>query len=246
MDYRVKLEVFEGPLDLLLHLIKKNEVDIYDIPIAVITQQYLSYLDLMQTLNLDVAGEFLVMAATLIQIKSRLLLPPEETAEPEGEEMEDPREELVRRLLEYKKFKEAAEELRRREVLWQDVFARQAPWEGDGEPLSYGQEATVFDLLSALQDILDRVREIPGVPLSLEEITITEKINMILSCLAETETLAFEDLFAENTTRMEIIVTFLALLELVKQRLLRLWQPAPSGPIRIYRGVETGTVHERS
>lgn len=245
MDYQVKLEVFEGPLDLLLHLIKKNEVDIYDIPIAVITQQYLSYLDLMQTLNLDVAGEYLVMAATLIHIKSRQLLPPEETAEPEGEEMEDPREELVRRLLEYKKFKEAAEELRRREVLWQDVFARQAPWEGDGEPLSYGQEATVFDLLSALQDILDRVREIPGVPLSLEEITITEKINMILSCLAETETLAFEDLFAASTTRMEIIVTFLALLELVKQRLLRLWQPAPSGPIRIYRGVETGTAHER-
>jgi len=246
MDYQVKLEVFEGPLDLLLHLIKKDEVDIYDIPIATITQQYLSYLDLMQTLNLEVAGEFLVMAATLIQIKSRLLLPPEETGEPEGEDLEDPREELVRRLLEYKKFKEAAETLRSREALWQEIFTRRAPWEDDGEPLSYGQEATVFDLLSALKDILDRVQEITGLPLSLEEITVTDKINMILSRMAETETLSFESLFAESVTRLEIIVTFLALLELVKQRLLRLWQAAPAGPIRIYRCVETGTAHERS
>lgn len=246
MDYQVRLEVFEGPLDLLLHLIKKSEVDIYNIPIAEITRQYLSYLELMQTLNLDVAGEFLVMAATLTHIKSQTLLPPEESEETEGQEPEDPRAELVRQLLEYKKYKEAADNFRRRESEWQDVFARRVPLEDDeGGPIYYGQEATVFDLLSALQEILKRVRDLPGVSFSLEEVTVTEKINLILTRMTEVEVLPFQDLFAGSTSRMDIIVTFLALLEVVRQGMVRVWQGAPGAPIQLYRSVEAESTHER-
>jgi segregation and condensation protein A len=228
---RVQLEIFEGPLDLLLHLIKKNEVSITDIPIATITEQYLATLDVMQTFNLDVAGEFLVMAATLIHIKSRMLLPMADDEDDE-EEGTDPREELVRRLLEYQRFKDVADQLERRELLTRDVFVRSvAP--AEEVPAPGFREVSVFELLTALKRVLDRLPKDAVHEVMLEKITMREKMTLLLDQLRTQGKILFESLFAEVTTRMEVVVTFLAMLELVKVRAIRIFQEEATGPIQI-------------
>lgn len=232
MSTQVRLDIFEGPLDLLLHLIKKNEVSITDIPIATITEQYLATLDLMQTLNLDLAGEFLVMAATLIHIKSRMLLPPGDDEPDDEEEGGDPREALIRRLLEYQRFKEAANELQQRDVLARDVFARAA---GPAEtPVPAGfRELSVFELLTALRRVMDRLPKDDFHEVTLDKITVREKMTLLLDRLHASEQVLFESLFSQARTRMEVVVTFLAMLELVKIRAIRIFQETLEGPILI-------------
>jgi segregation and condensation protein A len=233
----VHLANFEGPLDLLLHLIKKSEVSIYDIPIALITAQYLATVELMQELNLDVAGEFLVMAATLIHIKSKMLLPrPETAAGVEGEE-EDPRDALVRRLLEHQKFKAAAELLHEREQLrsaqWQRPDERVAHIAGDEyEP---ELEVDLFSLMSAFQAVIERAKHRPKVLLPPEQMPVEVRIEQLLARLSETEACGFEDLFADCQDRGGLIVTFLALLEMIRLKLVRVFQAGSFGAIRVYK-----------
>ena len=235
-DYPVKLANFEGPLDLLLHLIRKNEVDIYDIPIALITQQYLAYLDLMQEMDLDVAGEFLVMASTLIHIKSRMLVPRIESAE-DGDEEEDPRDALVRRLLEHQKFKAAAELLHEREIVRSAQWTRPDSRVEDiaGEPIERELEVDLFSLLQAFQSVISRMRERPPVPLPAEIVPIETRIEQLLTRLSETEACAFEDLFVDASSRQDLITTFLALLEMIRLKLIRVTQVAAFGAIRVYQ-----------
>ncbi|MCH8055295.1 MAG: segregation/condensation protein A [Deltaproteobacteria bacterium] len=243
MSTKVQLEIFEGPLDLLLHLIKKNEVSITDVPIATITEQYLSTLEVMQSLNLDVAGEFLVMAATLIHIKSRMLLPPGEE-DGEGEEEEDTREELIRRMLEYQRFKDAAGELEKREILRRDVFVR--PSEAPEEVESVGFEGlSIFDLISAFRHILERFPEGEVHEVTLERISVREKMNLLLDDLHRRGKAVFQSLFAGAASRMEVVVTFLAMLELVRIRAIRVWQEEHVGPIVIELTVPLEEVHDR-
>lgn len=231
MTTRVQLEIFEGPLDLLLHLIKKNEVSISDIPIAAITEQYLATLEVMESLNLDVAGEFLVMAATLVHIKSRMLLPLTEDEDDE-EEGTDPRAELVRRLLEYQRFKDAADQLERRDVLARDVFVRAAPPAEQVDPPGF-REVSVFELLTALRRVMERLPKDAVHEVTLEKITVREKMTLLLDILRAQGPILFEALFAEVKTRMEVVVTFLAMLELVKVRAIRIFQEEMTGPIQI-------------
>lgn len=236
--YLVNIEEFEGPLDLLLHLIKKNEVDIYNIPIAAITKQYLEYLELLKELNLDVAGEFLVMAATLLQIKSRMLLPlnPEDE---ESEEIEDPRAELVRRLLEYQRYREAATTLSMRDLLGRDVFARKFPapdrvTEVDEEPA----DVELFELIEAFQRVLKR----SPVPLfhdvEADGISIADRIAQVLDLVREGGgSVSFDKLFEEGATRELLIVTFLSVLELCRIKLIRITQLTSLGTIwMVYAG----------
>lgn len=233
----VRLANFEGPLDLLLHLIKTNEVSIYDIPIALITAQYLDTIQLMQELDLDVAGEFLVMAATLIHIKSKMLLPrPETAAGVEGEE-EDPRDALVRRLLEHQRFKAAAGLLHEREQIraaqWQRPDERVAALAGEGyEP---ELEVDLFSLLAAFQAVVDRAKARPKVPLPSEQIPIEVRIEQLLARLSETEACGFEELFVDAQDRSGLIVTFLALLEMIRLKLVRVFQAGSFGVIRVYK-----------
>jgi segregation and condensation protein A len=233
----IRLDQFEGPLDLLLHLIKKNEVNVYDIPIALITSQYLETIELMQELNLDVAGEFVVMAATLIHIKSKLLLPrPETAAGVEGEE-EDPRDALVRRLLEHQKFKAAAELLHEREQVrsaqWARPDERVAAIAGDDyEP---ELEVDLFSLLAAFQAVVQRAKLRPKVLLPPEQIPVEVRIDQLLARLSETEACGFDDLFADVNDRPGLIVTFLALLEMIRLKLVRVFQAGSFGPIRVYK-----------
>jgi segregation and condensation protein A len=238
---RVQLEIFEGPLDLLLHLIKKNEVSVTDIPIAAITEQYLATLELMQSLSLDVAGEFLVMAATLIHIKSRMLLPAgEDEAQNDDEEGGDPRDELVRRLLEYQRYKEAAAELEQRDILTRDVFIRSgAPVEET--PVPTFREASVFELLTALRRVLERLPQDNAHEVTLEKITVREKMTLLLDTLRPRGEVLFEELFTDVRTRMEVVVTFLAMLELVKVRAIRIVQEELGGPIVIQAAVGLDT-----
>ena len=233
--FPIKLENFEGPLDLLLHLIKKHELHIYDIPIARITAQYLEYIDVMQELNLDVAGEFLVMAATLIHIKSRMLLP---RADPSQEDPdEDPREALVRRLLEHQKFKAAAELLHERETL------RSAQWTRPDGPIAEiaGEapepeiEVDLFTLIAAFRSVVERARQRPKLYLPGEQIPIEDRIEQLMARLSETDACGFEDLFADVQSRAGIVVTFLAMLEMIRLKLIRVFQSGPMGPIRVYK-----------
>lgn len=235
--YSVKLDSFEGPLDLLIHLIKTNEVNIYDIPIALITRQYLEYVEMMQELDLDTVGEFLVMAATLIHIKSKMLLPrPEATSEEQPEE--DPREALVRRLLEHQKFKAAAELLHERAVLrgaqWMRPDGRIA--EIAGEEYAYEPEVEVdlFSLLAAFRGVLERAKQRP-MALPPEEVPVEVRIDQLLAMLSETEACGFEDLFAKDDSRGAMITTFLALLEMIRLKLIRVFQTVAFGPIRVYK-----------
>jgi len=234
--YPVRLENFEGPLDLLLHLIKKHEVDVYDIPIALVTQQYLEYLELMQELDLEIAGEFLVMAATLIHIKSRMLLP---RPAPEQEEPdEDPREALVQRLIEHQRYKAAAELLHERETL------RSAQWHRPdervasiaGEEHEPELEVDLFSLLTAFRAVIARARQRPTVVVPSEQISIETRIEQLLARLSETEACGFGDLFADTGgSRPALIVTFLALLEMIRLRLVRVFQAGAFGEIRVYK-----------
>jgi segregation and condensation protein A len=234
-DYPVRLINFEGPLDLLLHLIKKHELNIYDIPISLITQQYLEYLDLMQEMNLDVAGEFLVMAATLIHIKSRELLPRPDPTQEDPEE--DPREALVRRLLEHQRFKAAAELLHEKEIqrsaMWHRPDERVA--EVVGEAPEPEVEVDLFSLMAAFRQVLDRMRARPRVILPPEQIPIETRIEQLFERLSETEACGFEELFADVQTRAGMIVTFLALLEMIRLKRIRVFQQGAFGPIRVYK-----------
>jgi len=235
--YPIRLQHFEGPLDLLIHLIKKNEVNIYDIPIALITHQYLEYLSLMQELNLDLAGEFLVMAATLIHIKSRMLIP-RPTPEVDGElDEEDPREALVRRLLEHQKFKAAAELLHERETLRSAQYRRPdaAVAEAAGDEQEPELEVDLFTLLAAFRGVLERAKSRPRVVLPPEQMSIEQRIEQLLERLSETEAVGFEELFADANTRGALIVTFLALLEMIRLKLIRAFQSGSFGPIRVYK-----------
>ena len=235
--YNVKLEAFEGPLDLLIHLIRKNEVNIYDIPISLITEQYLSYLELMQELNLDVAGEFLVMASTLIHIKSRTLLPrPDPSQDDEAEE--DPREALVRRLLEHQKYKAAAELLHDRETLRGAQFMRPdaSVAEAAGDEYEPELEVDLFSLLTAFRGVLERANRRPPMVIPPEQISIEDRMQQLLARLSETEACGFEDLFDDgNGSRPFMIVTFLALLEMIRLKLIRVFQSGGFGPIRVYK-----------
>jgi segregation and condensation protein A len=235
---QVKLEAFEGPLDLLLHLIRKNEVNIYDIPIAIITEQYLSYIELMQEMNLDVAGEFLVMAATLIHIKSRTLLPrPDPSQEDAGPE-EDPREALIRRLLEHQKYKAAAELLHDRETLRGAQFGRAdaSVARAAGDDYEPELEVDLFSLIAAFRGVLERASRRPPMVLPPDQISIEDRIQQLLDRLSETEACGFEDLFIDgNGSRSFMIVTFLALLEMIRLKLIRVFQTGGFGAIRVYK-----------
>jgi segregation and condensation protein A len=234
-DYKVKLEVFEGPLDLLLFLIKRDEIDIYDISIQRITRQYLEYLQAFRELNIDVAGEFLVMAANLIYMKSRSLLPADQQPPDEEAEEDDPRWELIRQLIEYKKFKEVAADLQVREIEQQRRFARAANMSSELvlAPLRLG-EVGIFQLINAFQTVVRRLearqdlREIFD-----DQYTVSEKIEMILRRIGEGGRMRFSEFFETMVSRVEIVVTFLALLELIRLKQVRAIQPDPLGEIEI-------------
>ncbi len=231
MEYQVKLQIFEGPLDLLLHLIRKNEVDIFDIPIATITEQYLEYLDMMTALNISVAGDFLVMASTLVHIKSRMLLP----SRGEEEEQEDPRSELTRPLLEYLKFKEAAGGLLERDLLSRDVFVRPLPPDLKNQIMSEEplMEVSLFQLMDAFKKVIEQ--RLPGtaLKLELEEWSLKEKTAYVMDQLKARGSLYLGDLFQNDKTISEFIITFLAILELAQVGLIRVFQPEPLSEIRI-------------
>lgn len=233
--YPVRVLNFEGPLDLLLHLIKAHELNIYDIPIALITRQYLDYLDLMQEMNLEVVGEFLVMAATLIHIKSRMLLPRPDPAQ--DDPAEDPREALVRRLLEHQRFKAAAELLHEKEIersaMWHRPDGRVA--EVVGEAPEPEIEVDLFSLMAAFRQVLDRAKARPKVILPPEEMPIEARIEQLLARLSETEACGFEELFADVQSRPGMIVTFLALLEMIRLKMVRVFQQGNFGAIRVYK-----------
>jgi len=229
-NYKIKLPVFEGPLELLLHLIKKNKIDIYDIPIAEITRQYIEYLEMMKELNLEIAGEFLVMAATLIQIKTRMLLPVDENI-PE-DEREDPRWELVERLLEYQAIKIASKELQERRTNWENVFWREPEEiETDGPQSISLFEVNIYDLYEAFKRVLEKapveIKEI-----TKETITVRMRMNQILQMLKKKQMVRFDELFNKYNRRF-LIITFVALLELAKLRLIKIFQNEQFGPIWI-------------
>jgi segregation and condensation protein A len=235
--YPVKLDVFEGPLDLLLHLIRKHEIDIYDIPISIVTKQYLDYLGLMEELQLDMAGEFLVMAATLIHIKSRTLLP---RPAPEQEDPEeDPREALVRRLIEHQRFKAAAELLHERETVrsaqWGRPDERIATLAGEGMDAEPELEVDLFSLMTAFRAVIERARQRPTVVLPMEQMSIEQRIAQLLARLSDVDAVGFEELFEDTGARADCIVTFLALLEMIRLKIVRVFQSGASGPIRVYR-----------
>jgi segregation and condensation protein A len=241
--YSVKLPVmveggeapFEGPLDLLLHLIRENKVDIYDIPIALITQQYLEYIELMKELNLEVAGEFLVMAATLIHIKSRMLLPIEEIAD--TEEPEDPRYELVQRLLEYQAFKEAALGLNEKAEEWSHVLHREPVSEDEAaseEPELSLFDLNMFDLIEAFRKVLQSAPE-EAMIITREALTVKDKMSLIMEAVQSEEALQFDELFKGDIVKTHFIITFVALLELLKLGLVRAYQEKEFGSVWVIR-----------
>lgn len=238
-EYKIKLDVFEGPFDLLLHLIKEEELNIYDIPIAKITQQYFEYMEMMKQLNMDIAGEFLVMAATLVYIKSKMLLPSPPAAEEDGETGEDPREELVRRLLEYKKFKDAAHTLRERESQQLNSFSRNFVSDWNEDDADYLKEVSVFQLLALFRKILKDSGAEHLYEVTLEDISVTEKMNELMDLLETTPRMQFQDLFTNTRNRMEIIGTFLAVLELIKQQMIRVFQEHEFESIWVQKNMET-------
>jgi segregation and condensation protein A len=232
-DYKVKLEIFEGPMDLLLHLIRKNEVDIFDIPISLITDQYLAYMDMMKALNINLAGDFLVMASTLIHIKSRLLLPDLGRDGESGEE--DPRLEITRPLLEYMQLKEVAAELSERSVLDRDVFKRQltndymSQFQGEDIPL----DINIFQLMDAFKRVIEQRIPDASITFTAEEWSVKERMTFIMNKLKTRDTVFFNDLFSEQGTISEMVATFLALLELVHAGLIKIFQPETDKDIRL-------------
>jgi segregation and condensation protein A len=230
--YTFRLEGFEGPLDLLLHLIQKNELDIFNIPIALITEQYLEYLQLIKVLNLDIAGEYLLMASTLLHIKSKMLLP--KSSEGEGEEEKDPRAELVRRLLEYQKYKQAALDLEKRPLLDRDVFIRLVTAVPEEEPEEERIEVDLFELLEAFRKVLERVKPETVHEVILEHLSVEDKIQEIMILLErENRSMVFHRLFPEQASRRVVVITLLAILELVKMKRIRIFQLAPFETIRV-------------
>ncbi len=236
-EYKVVLDVFEGPLDLLLYLIRKSEVDIYNIPIERITQQYMEYMSLMRMLDLNIAGEFIVMAATLMMIKSRMLLPVEERPEEEEEEEEDPRWDLVRQLVEYKKFKDVAATLQQKEFFQENVFLLNS----ENIALDAGTDSGlalrdigIFDLISAFKEALAKAKPEEIREIAAERFTTADKIAAILDRLEREEQIAFSNLIAENASRHEIVCTFLALLELIRLNQASVRQDRHFGEIMIF------------
>jgi segregation and condensation protein A len=237
-EYKVQFEVFEGPLDLLLYLVKKEEVDIYEVNLTKIATQFIEYIDLMRELDLEVAGEFVVMASTLMYIKSRELLPVEQQVEIEGEEEEqDPRWELIRQLVEYKKFKDAAAQLQTREAEQENIFPRlPGRLEFESTAPAPRPEVSLFDLISAVSNVLKRFQLKDNARDIFEDKwTVSEKIEQIRRAIAGDEALKFSGLFEQTTSRTEVVVTFLALLELIRLKQIVVRQPAPFSEIEIHR-----------
>jgi segregation and condensation protein A len=248
MNYKVRLDMFEGPLDLLLYLVKKDHLNIYDIPIAKVTQQYLEYINLMQLLDLNIVGEFLVMAATLMQIKSKMLLPAEELAALEEEE--DPRAELVKRLLEYEKFKQIAENLKQREISQQEVFKRPKTEESvDAQALDKTEdkyfEASIFDLINAFSAALKDVPREVFYEVIKDQYTVEQKVHDILHLLLVQTEIKLSELFVKTKSKMEIIVIFLAILELAKMKEIIARQDAEFEDIIISRNKDNIIPYER-
>ncbi|MCK4881884.1 MAG: segregation/condensation protein A [Candidatus Omnitrophica bacterium] len=237
MGYKLRLDVFEGPLDLLLFLIKKDDIDISDIPIAKITEQYMEYIQMMKMLDLDMVGDFLVMAATLMQIKSKMLLPPDPTEE-EAEE-DDPRDELVRRLQEYKKFKEIAAALKEKELKRKDFFSRTVDEETKNQIREDAKEiffdASLFDLINALSDALNKVPEEIIHEIIAEEFTVEQKIHDILHRVLNESSVLLNCLFKEARSKEEMVVTFLAILELIRLKEIKAIQKRTFEDIEIMR-----------
>jgi segregation and condensation protein A len=235
-EYKVKFEVFEGPLDLLLYLIKKEEVDIYEVNLTQLATQFIEYIEVMRLLDLDIAGEFLVMASTLMYIKSRELLPVEQQVTPEGEEEgEDPRWELIRQLVEYKKFKDAAAQLQTLEIRQEDVYPHlpARPDFGPDETQSRGQ-ASLFDLINAVNAVLKRINTREDLRDIFEDKwTVSEKIETILKEIITSRSLKFSSLFASATSRTEVVVTFLAMLELIRLKQIVATQESPFSEIEL-------------
>jgi segregation and condensation protein A len=244
-SYRVKLQAFEGPLDLLLHLIRKNQLDIYDIPISLITKQYLEYLSAMKELNLDIAGEFIVMASTLVQIKSRMLLPVQPEEDLSEEEVEDPRAELVRRLLEYQCYRDAAGQLDANFLLGRDVFIRSADTveledlPGDEQLV----EVDLFQLVAAVQKILEKLPAQIAHEVHSDTIKVADRINDILTVLHEKDMVTFEELFLAGCNRDYIVTSFLAILELCKMRLVKIFQDTDFSTIWLRLSVTDSMEH---
>jgi len=240
MGYKLKLDIFEGPLDLLLFLIKKNDLDITDIPITSITEQYMQYIDMMKMLDLDMVGDFLVMAATLMQIKSKMLLPPDPTEEEEEEE--DPRDELVRRLQEYKKFKEIADALKEKELRRKDFFARTVDEDTKKQLKEEAKEvffeASLFDLITALSEALNKVPEEVIHEIITEEYTVEQKIHDILHCVIGQSTTSLRSLFEKAKSKIEMVVTFLAILELIRLKEIKAIQKRTFDDIEISRNTD--------
>jgi segregation and condensation protein A len=232
-NYSVDLDVFHGPLDLLLYLIKKDEIDIYDIPIARITEQYMKYIEMMKMLNLELAGEYILVAATLIRIKARMLLPRGET---DGEEM-DPRQELVAALLEYKKFKEASEILREKRLLEERVFV---PPPSGGEftraKMVVDDQTTLYDMLSAFKDVLERIGKDQFYEIEPDDMTVEDRILRVLEVLDNRDSATFQELFSDIPRKMVAILTFIAILELTRIHRVTIRQSLPFSELRIYRG----------
>ncbi len=230
-NYKVKLEnVFEGPMDLLIHLIKKNEVDVYDIPVALITEQYLAYMEWIKLLDIDNVGDFLVMASTLAHIKSRMLLPQHGS----GDDEEDPRMELVRPLAEYLRIKSAAEVLANRDLLGDTIFTRKAKSKQfiDDEPDMI--QVGLFELIDAFQRVLNRVGRDHTVEIPTDEISVKDRMNDIIAVIEDKGSVTFSELFQATDAKRYVIITFLALLELMKMTLVRAAQSAQSGIIRLF------------
>lgn len=230
MDYKVKLDQFEGPLDLLLFLIKKEEINIYDIPIAKITQQYLDYIRVLEFLNLELAGEFLVMAATLMRIKARTLLPRQPD---EIEEEDDPRRDLVQQLLEYQKYKEASTKLEAMEYQRRLLFVRPEALCGE-DLVEVERTYNLFDLICAFKKVLDRA-QVRYLQVAAEEISLDEKIEFVKRRMQEAGVIAFADLFEGASTRADLVVTFLALLEILRTGFATVKQTGSFGEIWIHR-----------
>ncbi|HTX22368.1 MAG TPA: segregation/condensation protein A [Candidatus Aquilonibacter sp.] len=245
-EYKVQFEVFEGPLDLLLYLIKKEEVDIYEVNLTKLATQFIEYIDTMRLLDLEIAGEFLVMASTLMYIKSRELLPVDQQAQIEGEEEgEDPRWELIRQLVEYKKFKDAAAQLQTLEARQENIFPRlpgKLEFESTAPPPK--PDVSIFDLLNAVNTVLKRFEQREGATRDIfeDKWTVSEKIEFILKIIAERGAIRFSELFANAASRSEVVCTFLALLELIRLKQLVCSQPEPFSEIEISRAqVATAT-----
>lgn len=244
--YQVVLPTFEGPLDLLLHLIEQHELDIRDIPIAFVAKKYVEYIVLMEELNIDIASEYLVMAATLTHIKSKMLLPVPPVDQDDEDEMGlDPRAELVRRLLEYQKYKRAAEQLGGGDVLGRDVFVRGLP-APSVEGLAPLAGLSLFKLLDAFQGVLSRANTKIDHQIDLERFSITDRINQLVDLLQVHKKLTFEQLFEGATSRGDLIVTFLALLEMTRLRMTRLEQSAPLEPIHIELSLVDANIMEEA